>query len=56
MQDSIRDTDVKNRLGKKKKEQTWNMWERSRVGQLDRITLKHVCYICKIDDQCKFDG
>ena len=35
MQDSKRDTDVKNRF--------WTMWE-ERVGQYERIALKHVYY------------
>ena len=36
MQDSKRDTDVKNRF--------WTMWEKERVGQYERIALKHVYY------------
>ena len=36
MEDSKRDTEVKNRL--------LNSWEKARVGQYERTALKHVYY------------
>ena len=38
------------------KEQTFGLWEKARVGWYERITLKHVFTICKIDDQCQFNA
>ena len=46
MQSSKRDTDLKNRL----------LDSVGGEGWLERIAVKHVYYICKIDDQCKFDA
>ena len=36
MQDSKRDTDVKNSI--------WTLWEKAKVGLSERIALKHVYY------------
>ena len=41
MQDSKRDTDIKNRL----LVQTFGPWEKVRVGRFERIALKHVCHM-----------
>ena len=32
------------------------MWEKVRVGRYERIAMKHVITICKIDDQCRFNA
>ena len=47
MRDSKRDTDVKNRLLDSGRRRGWDD---------ERIALKHVYYICEIDDQSRFDA
>ena len=38
------------------KEQTFELWEKAKVGWCERIALNMCITICEIDDQSKFDA